>query len=502
MILRIVLFAFLPLMSIGQAIGVKGFTKITDGKSGFSAYPSSDALGAGMSSIGDINGDGIIDLAALAIGSSGKPIIYILMMNGDGTVKEQQVISPGDGAFVGDVNSNLRSLQTISSLGDVNGDGVPDIAISSSILFEIYVLFLNKSGTLKGFTRLRDGQNGLVLDLPSKSDFGYYMHSLGDFDNDGLTDLLVSDLEYNGGHGSIYVLSLDAEGKVKKQARIQRKAEWSIKDEDNIARFGISISSLSDLNGNKVPEILVGARAELVGSARIGAVYCLFPNEKYEIDSVKLIQPDDFGFLDSMAFAPSFGRSVSNVGDVDGNGFEDILVTSNRDSACGHWSGTGVLMYMDKNLSVDTFLSIACWTKGLGFAVKDDYGFGWSAAGVGDQNGDGMLDIAIAARQDDEGGEDAGAIYIINLYGKTYVNTPSPTSNEFTIYPNPTTGYFSINTQQKAEVTVLNTIGQVLWQGQANGSISIDASQWKPGMYLVQLQENNGIITTQKLIIH
>ena len=504
--LILTILACIPFLLQAQNIGVKSATKWVDGKNGFKATNNSLLLGRSHCNLGDVDGDGNNDIGLITNTRLGSPYIHVVFMEDDGSIRDQSIIEPGKGDFTGDVNSSMIYVSVICAMGDLNTDGIPDMAVSFTRTREIYIIFLNKDGSLQSFSRLADGKNGLNLNLDKDSDFGTSIYGESDFDQDGVNDLVVGDSESSYGHGSVYVLYLSKEGKVKGQKRIQKDAAWGYNQSGFTDLFGNSLTSIKDINGDGIDELIVGGRGDShfdAGSVpKNGSLYCLFLKDN-QVDSVIRLRSYDFGYNDSLSHYSSFAQSVANVGDLDGNSYDDLIVGITNDSVCGNYYGSAVILYMKAGFTVDTTLTLACWTEGMQFKPigTTSYNFGYSVAGLGDINGDGMLDVSVGALEDGEADEFAGALFIISLEGKKFVSTAKAKAITANIFPNPASQSFQIQTNQATKVKVLNTIGQVLWQGQANGSISIDASQWKPGMYLVQLQENNGIITTQKLIV-
>jgi len=146
---------------------VKGEQEISDTAGNFTGpIDDGDHFGADIANIGDLDGDGITDLAVgatydddggVAQGAN-RGAVYILFMNMDGTVKNEQKISSTEGNFTGILQTFDNFGQAVSDLGDLDGDGVEDIAVGSvfddgpEIFFQagaIWILFLNTDGTEK-----------------------------------------------------------------------------------------------------------------------------------------------------------------------------------------------------------------------------------------------------------------------------------------------------------------------------------------------------------------
>jgi hypothetical protein len=146
--------------------------------------------------------------------------VYILFMNVDGTVKSHQTITHGLG---GGPTLGLYDAfgSSVASLGDVDGDGVTDIAVGASEddtggeysdRGAVYVMYLNADGTAKSHWKIAHETNG-GPSLQDGNEFGSSVASLGDLDGDGITDLAVGAIggvEYGIGdpYGTVHILFL------------------------------------------------------------------------------------------------------------------------------------------------------------------------------------------------------------------------------------------------------------------------------------------------------
>ena len=113
-----------------------------------------------MASLGDLDGDGVADLAVGAYGDddggSGRGAVYILFLNADGTVKAETKISSTQGGLTGPLDDYDYFGWSVASLGDLDGDGVADLAVGASHdddggtdVGAVDILFLSAAGTVK-----------------------------------------------------------------------------------------------------------------------------------------------------------------------------------------------------------------------------------------------------------------------------------------------------------------------------------------------------------------
>ena len=117
--------------------GADSYIKIEEGAGGFFApLEAGDRFGRDHDVVGDVNGDGIVDLVIGARsdddGQTDAGAVYILFMNNDGTVQSNQKISMLEGGFNETLLENNFFGYGVSGIGDYNSDGIPDIAVTTS----------------------------------------------------------------------------------------------------------------------------------------------------------------------------------------------------------------------------------------------------------------------------------------------------------------------------------------------------------------------------------
>jgi hypothetical protein len=278
------------LLFLARDGSVKAQKKISSTQGGFTgALDNLDEFGRAIVSLGDLDGNGVIDLAVGAIGDDDggadwKGAVWILFMKGDGSVLAHQKISDTQGSFLGILGGGDMFGFALANLGDLDGDGVPELAVGCPKDDDggvrkgaVWILFMKRDGTVKGFRKISDvgGSYGLQYG----GEFGSAIAGLGDLDGDGVPDMAVGAVLENGGSddtGTVWVNFLRADGSVKSKLRINdvsaslglnlKAGDW----------FGSAVATIPDMDGDGKPELAVGARFDDDGAANAGAVWLLF----------------------------------------------------------------------------------------------------------------------------------------------------------------------------------------------------------------------------------
>ena len=327
-----------------------------------------DQLGNSVSGIGDINGDGFADLVVGApqdddVTNSGRARVF---SGSDGRVLYN---------FVGESGDLFGN--SVSGAGDVNGDGIDDFIIGAP-------RFSRVGGN--GSARVLSGSDGSVLHIFNGDDesdgFGGSVGGAGDVNGDGRADLIVGATgDDNNG---------DASGSARVLSGIDGSVLYNFNGDNENDFFGNSVSGAGDVNGDGTPDMIVGARLDDnngsgSGSARVFS----------GIDGSVLYNFDGDNEGDR------FGTSVSGAGDVNADGFADLIVGAPSVSSSNGRGYARVLSGSDGSVLYN-------FNGGSGDL------FGISVSGAGDVNADGFADLIVGAIHDDNNGINSGNVRILS----------------------------------------------------------------------------------------
>ena len=213
-----------------------------------------------------------------------------------------------------------------------------------------------------------------------------------------------------------------SDGTVASEQKISSTAGGFGTGLDNGDDFGRSVANIGDLDDDGVTDLAVGAPGDDDGSGQAGAVWILFMNSDGTVASKAKISGTTGGFGGSPGGNDNFGDSVVGLGDLDGDGVEDIAVGEQRDDDGGADRGAMWILFLNTDGTVNAEQKISQTAGGFGGTLINSGNFGFSAANIGDLDNDGVTDLAVGAFQGDAGGK--GEVWIL------FLNTDGTVSSE------------------------------------------------------------------------
>jgi len=280
--------------------------------------------------------------------------------------------------FTGDEEGDLLGF-SVASAGDVNNDGYDDFIIGAPKAGGLY-----NPGRAYVFSGLTGDTLYVFIGETDFDSFGISVSEAGDVNNDGFGDVIIGANTYGFGGvfpGKAYIFS----GKTGSTL-------YEFTGEADGDRFGSSVASAGDVNYDGFDDIIVGAWRNDGGSIEVGRAY-VFSGQTGDTLYV---------FTGEGPF-DNFGRSVASAGDVNNDGFDDLIVGAYRNDAGGENAGRA---YVFSGLNGDT---IHVFTGEASFDA-----FGYSVASAGDLNNDGFDDLIVGAYLSSASGPKAGRVYVFS----------------------------------------------------------------------------------------
>ncbi len=409
---------------LGSASGIHGGTPATA-----SAVLQSDQTGAqfgfSVAGAGDVDGDGFGDVVvgaphySNAQSQEGAAIVFLGGPSGiaSGTPATASTVMRSNqfGALLG---------YTVAGAGDVNHDGYSDV-IAGAIFYTAvlinegaaFVLLGGPSGIPSGTVAIA---SALLRSDQIGAQFGWSVASAGDVDDDGFSDVIVGARSYSTGgleaSGAAFVFMGSASGIPSGTPATARSVVDCAQQGGEV---GFSVAGAGDINGDGYSDVVVGARRFDSGQPSEGIVLGFFGGPAgipsgNPLTAAILIQVDQA--------EAELGFSVAGAGDVDDDGFSDVVVAAPSYDG-GSTDDGAAFVYRGSRDGLSGFPAASAVVE----SNQVNAGLGFSVAGAGDVNNDGYADIIVGAYLYDLGQTNEGAAFVF-LGGPSGIRSGDPST--------------------------------------------------------------------------
>ena len=335
-----------------------------------------DFFGRSVSGAGDMNQDGYDDMIVGATGNDAGAFLggrVYIHFGGKNLDRVPEAV------FTGDTFARELGV-SVSDAGDLNNDGYDDVIVGArgaGIGGEAYAYYGGAS----------INKNPDVTFVPSDTSgaLGSSVSSAGDVNGDGYDDIIAG----AGSSGSVTRVYIYLGG-----ASMDGTADIVLEQEEAQDGFGVPVSGAGDVNGDGYGDVMVAAWDNDIGGHDSGRVHLYFGGSS--MDTTTDI------YFNGTAVDDFFGYSISAAGDVNNDGYDDVIVSAPYNDSDGNNSGRAYIFFGGRNMdsTPDVILTGAAPAKGFGFSVS----------GAGDLNKDGYDDVVVGVS--DSYYEQPGGAYV------------------------------------------------------------------------------------------
>jgi hypothetical protein len=372
-------------------------------------------LGTSVAGAGDVNGDGFADVIVGAPGydsgetNEGAAFIF---HGGSAGIADQDVTT---------ANTQLESDQagaalgiSVSGAGDVNGDGYDDVIVGAYL----YDAGSTDEGAafvfLGGSSGVADGDASTALaQLESNlagSQFGLRVAAAGDVNGGGYADVIVGAPNYDDGQAGEGFAFIFVGGPSGTADGNPATAATEIESNQAGANLGSDVAAAGDVNGDGYGDVIIGVSGYDSGETDEGVALIFYGSNSGIADGT--VFTGAATFIDSDLAGALFGLRVAGAGDVNADGYADVIVGAPLYAAGQTNEGAAFIFHGASGGIPDGDVGAGDQDTQLESNQASAF-FGNAVDGAGDVNGDGIADVIVGASSYDVAGQsNAGGAYV------------------------------------------------------------------------------------------
>ncbi len=371
--------------------------------------------GYSVAAAGDVNGDGLADLV-IGVGTrfDGHGFTdrsYVVFGKKGASPVELLAIAAGGadaGGFAIHCDNTTKAIGfNVSAAGDFNGDGLADVVVNvqygrndSNNAGRSYVVFGKHGTAAVELSAVAQGQGGVAINAEPGGHSDAAVAGAGDVNGDGIADLVIGMPQNNR---SYVVFGRPGTAPIDLGAISAGDGGFSM-DGYGYDAAGTSVAAAGDINGDGLADVLIGAPGSYWKVEGRGRTYVVFGRKGTNHVMLRDLEAEQGGYIirgEGIRYDYS-GRSVAGVGDINGDGLADILIGAPGADARDHQYDSAGRAYLVLGKPDTSPVELTAVTEGTiaGITIYGECGYGLmgqNVSGAGDVNGDGLLDLIVAA---------------------------------------------------------------------------------------------------------
>ncbi len=411
------------------------------------------------------------------------PTLLLLLQTAGNQPQNNTIFLPsltGEQGFIfqGNIEFGFAGIK-LGGLGDINADGFADIAIRSRGLVEQHLTYLIFGAPdLPRDISPSSPAGAQLRSISAPGPLGGAARGIGDIDGDGIADFAVGNFGGLNTQGSIYVVfGNESRGFPTTLTGVRPPQGFRVFPRQPSDSVGRDLASAGDFNGDGIDDFVLGDPRYVLDSGMGAVVYGSSNRPQSDLLLSLAVDGEAYQLLGSQRFS-ELGNSVRGIGDINGDGRDDVVVGADDFDAdpafnvgaayvvFGVPSGSGVGI-SDLALNGENGFSI------IGATRSGE--LGKATTGLGDFNGDGIDDFAVS--EPGGGTEDDGNVYVI--YGST---APFPASLDLSSIDGENGFVITLLNERESIGKELTSVGDVNGDGLRDLLLTSDSSRY---VYLI-----------------